>query len=262
MTIKATGNAARIGAGAVRACASAVIVGSLLVGPGCSAAGATRLPAPARTGVAATCAHNLADQLAFVGQARQLVTVEAPSTGTSVVTVEMWQQSGSCWKQAGRPWSGLIGESGFSDHHREGDGTTPAGFYGIGPVMYGNAPNPGARYPYHRLVCGDWWDEDPTSPHYNTFQHVPCGQRPPFGGDSEALWTETSAYPSFAVVEYNVHPVVAYAGSAIFIHADTGSPTTGCVSVPLADLDDLLRWLRPSESPAVAMGPARELARL
>jgi L,D-peptidoglycan transpeptidase YkuD (ErfK/YbiS/YcfS/YnhG family) len=154
----------------------------------------------------------------------------------------------------------LIGVNGFSDHHREGDGTTPAGIYGIGPTMYGNAPGPGTKYPYHRLVCGDWWDEDPTSPTYNTFQHVPCGHAPPFGGASEALWTETAAYPSFAVVEYNTHPVVPYAGSAIFVHASTGAATTGCVSVPLADLDQLLVWLTPTESPAIAMGQAGQLA--
>ena len=117
------------------------------------------------------------------------------------------------------PRAGLIGQNGFSDHHREGDGTTPTGIYRLGPVVYGNDPNPGFHGRYHRLVCGDWWDEDPTSPGYNTFDHTPCGESPPFGGDSEALWTETNYYPSFAVVEYNVHPVVPFAGLAIFVHA-------------------------------------------
>ena len=44
--------------------------------------------------------------------------------------------------------------------------------------IYGNEPDPGGlRYRYHRLVCGDWWDEDPYSPRYNHFVHVPCGVR-------------------------------------------------------------------------------------
>lgn len=125
--------------------------------------------------------------------------------------------------------------------------------------MYGTASNPGVHYPYHQLVCGDWWDETTSSPEYNTFQHVPCGEAPPFGGDSEALWTETVAYPSFAVVRYNTGPVVPGAGSAIFIHADIGSPTDGCVSLPLDELDDLLRWLDPASSPLVVMGPSSEI---
>jgi L,D-peptidoglycan transpeptidase YkuD (ErfK/YbiS/YcfS/YnhG family) len=127
--------------------------------------------------------------------------------------------------------------------------------------MYGISPNPGTKYPYHRLVCGDWWDEDPTSPQYNTFQHVPCGRAPPFAGASEALWTGTAAYPSFAVIEYNTKPVVAYAGSAIFVHAQYGAPTSGCVALPRAPLDTVLRWLTPGLQPAVVMGPAPEITR-
>ncbi len=162
---------------------------------------------------------------------------------------------------AGGPWPGLIGASGFSDHHVEGDDSTPTGIYSIGPVMYGNAPDPGVAYAYHPLVCGDWWDEDPTSPAYNTFQHVPCGQNPPFGGGSEALWTETAPYPSFAVIDYNADPVVAGAGSGIFLHVDTGQPTAGCVAIPLPDLDALLRALRPAADPHIAMAPAGEITR-
>jgi len=205
------------------------------------------------------CANNLAERLRTTEGAGQLITVEAENFQTIVAEVSLWRRVGSCWAQAGGPWSGLIGENGFSNHHREGDGTTPTGIYRIGPVVYGNAPNPGFKGAYHRLVCGDWWDEDPTSPEYNTFQHVPCGESPPFGGDSEALWTETTYYPSLAVVEYNTHPVVPYAGSAIFVHADTGTATTGCVSIPLPDLDTLLRWLDSSRLPTIAMAPASEL---
>ena len=206
---------------------------------------------------------NLAGSLGSTGEAGQLITVVAPVARATTAVVELWQRAslGACWRMAGGPWTGFIGRGGFSDHHREGDGTTPAGLYGIGPVVYGNAPDPGTRYPYHRLVCGDWWDEDPVSVAYNTFQHVPCGERPTFGGQSEALWTEVAAYPSFIVVEYNSRPAVAYAGSAIFVHANTGTPTAGCVAISLPDLDRLLRSLRPALSPAIVMGPASEVLR-
>jgi L,D-peptidoglycan transpeptidase YkuD (ErfK/YbiS/YcfS/YnhG family) len=212
-------------------------------------------PRPSTTG----CTRNLAERLRSTDGAGQLIIVEGANFTTTLAQVSLWQRDGQCWAPAGGPWNGLIGENGFSNHHREGDGTTPTGIYRIGPIVYGNAPDPGVHGPYHRLVCGDWWDEDPTSPTYNTFQHVPCGQSPAFGGGSEALWTETTYYPSFAVVEYNTGPVVPYAGSAIFVHADTGSPTTGCVSIPLAQLDDFLRWLDLNRLPTIVMGPASEL---
>jgi L,D-peptidoglycan transpeptidase YkuD (ErfK/YbiS/YcfS/YnhG family) len=190
-----------------------------------------------------------------------VITVDATGYGTTFAEVEAWRRSGHCWEPAGGPWAGRIGANGFSDHHREGDNTTPTGAYGIGPIMYGNAANPGVQEAYHQLVCGDWWDEDPTSPQYNTFQHVTCGRSPPFGGGSEALWTETAPYTSFAVVEYNTGPVVPYVGSAIFVHADTGSPTAGCVSIPQPDLDQLLRWIDPADSPIIVMGPDSEVAK-
>lgn len=234
---------------------------SVPVGPQSATSAALATTGAAQAGRSGGCPDNLAAKLSRTGLARQLLTVQAAGYSSVVATVELWQRAGGCWAAAGGPWAAFIGRNGFSDHHREGDGTTPTGIYGIGPEMYGNAPNPGTTYPYHRLVCGDWWDEGPTSASYNTFQHVPCGQAPPFGGASEALWTETAAYPSFAVIEYNTRPVIAYAGSAIFLHADIGVPTTGCVSLPLAELDRVLRWLAPDLRPAIVMGPTAEIAR-
>lgn len=216
-------------------------------------------PLPAMSTHRSGCRANVAQELKRTDGSAQLVTAQSAGWGTSVAEVALWRRQGRCWVSDGGPWPALIGTNGFSDHHREGDGTTPTGIYRIGRTVYGNAPDPGVHTTYHRLVCGDWWDEDPTSSGYNTFQHVPCGQQPPFGGGSEALWTDTAAYPSFAVVEYNMHPVVPYAGSGIFIHASTGSPTSGCVSLPLADLDTLLRALDWSLSPRIAMGPSAEL---
>jgi L,D-peptidoglycan transpeptidase YkuD (ErfK/YbiS/YcfS/YnhG family) len=101
------------------------------------------------------------------------------------------------------------------------------------------------HFRFHRLVCGDWWDEDPRSATYNRFRHVACGTSPPFGGGSEALWRIRPAYDVFAVVEYNAAPVVPGRGSAIFLHVDTGHATNGCVSLPKRKLVGLLRQLRP-----------------
>jgi L,D-peptidoglycan transpeptidase YkuD (ErfK/YbiS/YcfS/YnhG family) len=224
-----------------------------------TSASSTTAAAPPPTPTTVGCAGNTASQLANTGQASQLIVVEASGYATTSAVLTLWQKQGPCWVAAGGPWTATIGANGFSDHHSEGDNTTPSGAYSIGSVMYGNAPNPGVQYSYHQLVCGDWWDEDPSSPAYNTFQEVPCGQSPPFGGGSEALWQETTAYPSFAVVNYNTGPATPNAGSGIFIHADVGGPTAGCISLPLGDLDQLLRWLSPSAAPLVVMGPASEI---
>ncbi|MGH8988137.1 MAG: L,D-transpeptidase family protein [Acidimicrobiales bacterium] len=208
---------------------------------------------------ASRCASSVSNRLASTGGAVQLIIVESSGYATSHADVSAWRRHGSCWSLVLGPWKGRIGGRGFSDHKREGDDTTPTGAYHIGRVMYGNGPNPGVRYEYRRLRCGDWWDETPGSPQYNRFEHVPCGRTPPFGGDSEALWEETTAYPSLAVIDYNTAPVVPGAGSAIFLHATIGSATEGCVSLPLSELDMLLRWLDPAPEPLIVMGPASEI---
>ncbi|HEX3225209.1 MAG TPA: L,D-transpeptidase family protein [Gaiellaceae bacterium] len=176
---------------------------------------------------------------------QQLVTVQAPPHAT-VGTLTLWQETrGSCFKRVAGPWRAQLGSSGLSAHKREGDGATPTGTFRFGPTMYGVAPSPGVSFAYHRLTCGDWWDEDPSSAQYNRFEHVACGATPSFGGGSEALWRIVPQYRYFAVIEYNAHPVVRGRGSAIFLHVSSGRPTAGCISLPVPELLRTLRWLRP-----------------
>jgi L,D-peptidoglycan transpeptidase YkuD (ErfK/YbiS/YcfS/YnhG family) len=194
--------------------------------------------------------------------AQQLVTVAASSYRTTYASVTLWRRTADgCWTKTAGPWRGRVGRNGLADRRREGDGTTPTGVFGFGPVVYGLDPDPGVRYRYHRLVCGDWWDGDSASPTYNTFRHVRCGTTPSFGGGSEALWTVSPAYGHFAFIEYNVRPTEPGRGSAIFLHQDTGSATNGCVSLPTARLVRLLRWLRPQGAPVIAIGTKSQFRR-
>ena len=178
------------------------------------------------------------------GGVQQLVTVQAPPAATSAA-LSLWQRSGRCLRRVAGPWQAQLGASGLSAHKREGDGATPVGTFRFGSTIYGIAADPGVAFAYHRLTCGDWWDEDIRSASYNRFVHVACGATPRFGGGSEALWRITPQYRFFAVIEYNAHPVVRGRGSAIFLHVSTGRPTAGCISLPQAELVRTLRWLRP-----------------
>jgi L,D-peptidoglycan transpeptidase YkuD (ErfK/YbiS/YcfS/YnhG family) len=169
------------------------------------------------------------------------IVVVAPTSSSTIARLSLWE----CGRRVLGPWTARVGRNGLSAHRREGDGTTPLGTFSIGDDAYGLDANPGLKLRYHRLVCGDWWDEDPASPGYNTFRHVACGATPPFGGDSEALWRETVAYREFAVVDYNVAPAVPGRGSGIFLHDDVGAATNGCISLPRSELLAVLRRLRP-----------------
>jgi L,D-peptidoglycan transpeptidase YkuD (ErfK/YbiS/YcfS/YnhG family) len=220
------------------------------------------LAATARPAHATGCAPSLPGSLRDTGTATQLVTVVPARTSATAGALTLWQRTREgCWRPAAGPWTARLGRSGTSERKHEGDGTTPAGIFRVGSTVYGVAADPGVRYRYRQLVCGDWWDEDPSSPSYNSFRHVGCGARPRFGGDSEPLWLQSTAYRYFAVIRYNDDPVVPGRGSAIFLHADRGRATNGCISLPLDELVNTLRWLRPDRHPRIAIGTRAELLR-
>jgi L,D-peptidoglycan transpeptidase YkuD (ErfK/YbiS/YcfS/YnhG family) len=83
---------------------------------------------------------------------------------------------------------------------------------------------------------------------------VACGSRPPFRTNTPGMWEERTAYVHLAVVEFNMNPVVPGRGSGIFLHAQTGGPTNGCISLRRAELVRVLRWLRPSAAPSISIG--------
>src|SRR3954451_6058063 len=92
------------------------------------------------------------------GTAGQRGPPEGPSLRSTTAEVRLWSREGACWRQSAGPWRAHVGRNGLSARHREGDGTTPVGSFGIEPTLYGSAPSAGVRYAYRRLGCGDWWD--------------------------------------------------------------------------------------------------------
>ncbi|MET8312093.1 L,D-transpeptidase family protein [Micromonospora sp. NPDC005173] len=209
--------------------------------------------------------RNLAARLTTLPpQTKQVLIVSSASYTTTYATLEAYVKIRGRWQPASASLPARIGSEGFSDNHVEGVPTTPTGVYSIGPTMYGIAANPGMRYPYHRLVSGDWWNENPSSSRYNTFQH--SSTHP--GGASEALWTEVPAYTHFAVITYNMAPNVPTpipnAGSGIFLHqfsTSAGNATAGCVSLSHDNLVDVLNWLDPTASPRIVLSPYAQLGR-
>jgi L,D-peptidoglycan transpeptidase YkuD (ErfK/YbiS/YcfS/YnhG family) len=203
---------------------------------------------------ATLCLPTLANQLASTGSAKQLVTVVAPRASSARGSFRLWRKSGACWTSVAGPWSAWLGRRGVSENRREGDRTTPSGIFGFGSVLYGVAPDPGVQYPYRRIVCGDWWVEDPASPYYNRLRHERCDRPPPFKVTSGDLSRSPTAYRHFAFIRYNTDPIVPGLGSGIFLHASTGRPTQGCVSLAVPHLVEVLRWLKPSSEPLIAIG--------
>jgi L,D-peptidoglycan transpeptidase YkuD (ErfK/YbiS/YcfS/YnhG family) len=59
-----------------------------------------------------------------------------------------------------------------------------------------------------------------------------------------------------------MQPTIPGRGSGIFLHASTGRPTLGCISLPVPQLLRVLRWLDPRRQPMIAIGTPADLRAL
>lgn len=189
------------------------------------------------------------------------MTVVASSYGETVATFDAYQFSNGSWQQVFGPWQAHIGTAGFAPpgEKHEGDGRTPSGAYGF-DFFFGDYPDPGGfKFQFRPATPSDVWDDDPNSPDYNQWIDESTQGSAAAGADPEPMYNEP-AYDYGAVIAYNMNPVVAGAGSAIFLHVDTGSPTAGCVALPTPDLLNVLTWMDPAEQPLIVMGTPSTVA--
>ncbi len=173
----------------------------------------------------------------------------AASRGATTATFRAYQVRGSKRSQVFGPWTARVGYHGIAapGAKREGDGRTPSGTYGFS-FFFGVDASPGVAYPYRRAYRYDYWDDDPASPRYNEWVDA----RTASPGRAPEPMHNVPAYDYAAVIAYNTARRPGR-GSAIFLHAGTGSATAGCVSLPQSELLKVLRWLRPSEHPAITI---------
>lgn len=172
--------------------------------------------------------------------------------GQATATLTAYERSTSGWRQVLGPYSARLGRAGFAPpgEKREGDGRTPSGTYAF-DFFFGVLADPGVRFPW-RSVTGPEivWSDDPESANYNRWVDTSTGADP---GPTPEPMHNAPAYNYGAVIGYNAARTPGF-GSAIFLHVSTGGPTAGCVSLPTAQLLDVLRWLDPAKSPRIVMG--------
>jgi L,D-peptidoglycan transpeptidase YkuD (ErfK/YbiS/YcfS/YnhG family) len=146
----------------------------------------------------------------------------------------------------------------------ERDKRAPAGLFEIGKV-YGYAARlpEGASYPYHQVVEGDAWIDDPALPHYNQFVHVDPANPPPWYA-RQRMRLDDFAYRWLVEIRHNTDPPAPGAGSAIFFHIRRGEnkPTAGCTTMTRENLERMIRWLRAERRPHYALLPRGEYERL
>ena len=139
-----------------------------------------------------------------------------------------------------------VGRAGVGADKKEGDGATPAGTFPLVSAFYRAdrmAPPP-TGLELRALSPNDAWGDDPADPDYNRLVTLP------HPAHAEKLWLDDGVYDLLVVIGYNLNPVVAGAGSAIFLHIARPdfSPTAGCIAIAREALVGLMPRLGPGSS--------------
>jgi L,D-peptidoglycan transpeptidase YkuD (ErfK/YbiS/YcfS/YnhG family) len=191
-----------------------------------------------------------------VGNATQVVTVQSHG---SYATVAAWQYSAGGWHRVLSTTSARVGANGVvpAAVRKQGTNTTPGGTFTL-TQAFGIKADPGTALSYHQVTSHDWWVEDNNSAYYNQMRTDTQGgfnmTLPESNvNGSEHLITHTVPYQYAVVINYNRSPAVPYKGAGIFLHVNGAGSTAGCVSVPLATMVELLRWLTPAGHPRIAI---------
>jgi L,D-peptidoglycan transpeptidase YkuD (ErfK/YbiS/YcfS/YnhG family) len=194
------------------------------------------------------------------GTASRVITVVASSTASTTATLQAWNRApGGGWLAYGAAVTAHVGAAGLTTHPSESLSATPIGSFTL-TQAFGRNANPGTGLPYFQTTPNDWWVSDTRVPSlYNTHQNCAAGCSITQGDPNEHLYYETPYYNYAVVIDYNTPnagPVVDGAGSAFFLHVTDGTPTAGCVSIPSANLVQIMQWLTPAASPRILIGVA------
>ena len=136
-----------------------------------------------------------------------------------------------------------LGRGGIGIKSGEGDGITPIGSWPLRRLFYrpDRLDRPVTQLKSDPIQPDDGWCDAPEDPKYNRLVTLP------YPASCETMWREDALYDLVVVLGHNDDPVVAGAGSAIFMHlARPGyTPTEGCVALARQDLLHLLTQCGP-----------------
>lgn len=221
---------------------------------------------PADPAAAAVDWAGLPERLQHLDGSTQVVVVTSKSWRTTYATLRGYTRRRGSWQLDLGPWPARVGYSGMTpaDERVQGDGTTPAGTFGV-TMAFGLKADPGTDLRYWRVRSRDqWWVGDRRSRWYNEprwgrdggFARTTSGRYA-----SERLIAFPTQYAYAAVVDFNRPDPVPGRGSAIFLHVSGRGATAGCVSVSRARMVRVLRWLDPAKQPRITIAPRSVVTR-
>ena len=135
-----------------------------------------------------------------------------------------------------------LGKSGVKKKTREGDNVTPKGIYKILKVFFRKDRIKKVKAPFKKIKITEkiGWCDDIKSKYYNKQISIPTSLK------HEKLYRKDNIYDIICVINYNINPIVANRGSAIFLHITKGNykNTKGCVALKKNHLLKLLSSIK------------------
>jgi L,D-peptidoglycan transpeptidase YkuD (ErfK/YbiS/YcfS/YnhG family) len=193
------------------------------------------------------------EKLFVLNGSKQAIVVSTDYEGNYKAAVDAYERKPEGWVKSFDTMEAVVGKNGFSTNKIEGDGKAPAGIFRIGHafgIPYGASIT---KLPYRKVTENDYWIDDITSVQYNNWVE--------YKGNPNDKWKSferlnITPYKYSIVIEYNMNPVIAGKGSAIFLHIwkDSNSGTSGCTAVSEDNMLKLLKWLDPKSNPVIIQG--------
>lgn len=210
---------------------------------GCAAVvPAARVP-PAATAAATPFQLSPATEKLAAYERSGLVVVATAAAGDTLGALALYDRNAFGWFRLFGPVPAVFGRNGIAPagEKREGDGRTPSGIFTLTECFGYNDTAP-VHLRYAQVTDSDIWIDDTNHPDYNRWTQLPTTAT-----SYENLRRNDELYRYAIVIDYNRAPVVAGAGSAIFIHIrrSDGRPTAGCIALAEDDLLALLGRLYP-----------------
>lgn len=188
-----------------------------------------------------------AEPTAAAATPQQWIVVGVPAASATSGTLTAYQKMGEEWKVVLGPTPAKVGAVGVGEG-ADGVHRTPVGTFAFDQA-FGRQPNPGTKMPYFQATKQDWWDEDASSPTYNT--HVRSANDP--SSITENLYDSGPVYDYAVNIAVNPNRIPGKV-SGIFLHVTDGSPTWGCVAIGRDEMKSVLTWLDPAQSPRITIG--------